>query len=484
MQTSYNLIPQLAAKGVLNFVEGGNEEDNAYAISLGNSIAYTATFQQQVFQLGRSLGLPVINMSFGSGWTAANNWRGNYDKVGDLSAYTDYGNAHTYPNSASGQPNATVLMLNANAKLAAVSRPVITTELGWDNATVKNEVTVAKNVLNGVFDSARSGNPYTYIYALFDDQSGKFGMMNLDGSPKPAGTALHNLTTLLADASPSAGNVAGSLTYQVTGGTGKEGTYLLQKTDGTYWLSVWDEYEGTQTITVTLANQAQQVEVFDPLTGTNAIQTASNTNAVSFALTDHPVLIRVVPVSTAGRSQIAVATDPPNVVTSYASNSTVAGDSGTTGIYSYGTGNTITGGSGISTIQAFSGGNTINTGTGTATVRIAGAANKVTTGSGTTTVYDSGTATAYTLGAGTTDIYGPILQNGATLNLKAALAGTQWNGSMATLTNFVKVSTTSADATVSVTPSGAATGASIPVATLHGYSYLNIWILLPRLIVQ
>ena len=41
------------------------------------------------------MGLPVINMSFGSGWTAANNWHGDYDKVGNLSPFADYANAHT-----------------------------------------------------------------------------------------------------------------------------------------------------------------------------------------------------------------------------------------------------------------------------------------------------------------------------------------------------------------------------------------------------
>ena len=86
----------LAKQGILNFIEGGNENDNPGPVSQGNSIAWTAKFQQQVYSAGHALGLPVINMSFGSGWTAANNWQGDYAKAGDLSAYADYGNAHTY----------------------------------------------------------------------------------------------------------------------------------------------------------------------------------------------------------------------------------------------------------------------------------------------------------------------------------------------------------------------------------------------------
>src|SRR5579883_447063 len=98
MQTQLGYISQLASEGILNYIEGGNEEDDAYAASLGNNLQITAQFQQQVFALGQRLGLPVINMSFGSGWTAANNWQGDYGTVGDLSAYANYANAHTYPN--------------------------------------------------------------------------------------------------------------------------------------------------------------------------------------------------------------------------------------------------------------------------------------------------------------------------------------------------------------------------------------------------
>src|SRR5882757_2400255 len=120
----------LAKQGILNFIEGGNENDDAYAIAQGNSLAWTANFQQQVFAAGSALNLPVINMSFGAGWTAANNWHGNYDKVGDLSAFADYANAHTYP-GARQLPDKTIQRVNADAKTAARSRPVITTEIGW-----------------------------------------------------------------------------------------------------------------------------------------------------------------------------------------------------------------------------------------------------------------------------------------------------------------------------------------------------------------
>src|SRR5262249_8464772 len=133
MQHALSLVPQLAAEHLLNFIEGGNEEDDPYAVGLGNTLALTAQFQQQVSALGHSLGLPVINMSFGAGWTWTNGWIGDYGKVGDLAAYADYGNAHTYPMVGQGTDWATQ-RLNGLAKMADSTDPVITTEIGWNES--------------------------------------------------------------------------------------------------------------------------------------------------------------------------------------------------------------------------------------------------------------------------------------------------------------------------------------------------------------
>jgi len=232
---------QGAKAGILNFVEGGNEEDTNYAAQQGNTLAITAQFQQQVYALGHSLGLPVINMSFGGGWTADNNWQGNYGTVGDLGAYADYGNAHTYPNVGQGT-GWSMDRLNGLARLADSSDPVITTELGWNEAAGCSQADIAKWVLDAAMDGMKLGDVKTYFYSLFDDMSGQFGLMNADGTPKPAGTALHNLTTLLGDTGATAGTFAtGSLSYSLSGATANDDTLLFEKSDGSYWLSLWNE---------------------------------------------------------------------------------------------------------------------------------------------------------------------------------------------------------------------------------------------------
>ena len=281
---------QLAAQGILNFIEGGNENDNAYALSQGNSIAWTANFQQQVYSTGHALGLPVINMSFGSGWTAANNWHGDYDKVGNLSAYADYANAHTYPNP--GQTtDAGIKQLNADALLAASSRPVITTEIGWNTSSV-TQADAARFTLDAVLDGIKDGDVKTYFYALFDDGSGKFGLMNQDGTAKPAGAALHNLTTIMAD---SGSPRTDSLTYGLSGTTANDKSLLMEKSNGTFQLAVWNESDAAHNVTLNLGSAAQTIRIYDPLTGATAIQTYSNASSVTVNVPNHPVIVEIIP---------------------------------------------------------------------------------------------------------------------------------------------------------------------------------------------
>ena len=337
MRMQLALMPRLAQEGVLNYIEGGNEEDDAYAASQGNNLRITAQFQQQVSAMGQQLGLPVINMSFGAGWTAANNWHGDYDKVGDLSAYTNYANAHTYPNAGQGT-DAAIQQLNSDALIAAGSRQVMTTEIGWNT---RGQGAAVQGVVQAVLDGIKDGDKGMYFYALFNDMSGNFGLMNSNGSPTPAGTALHDLTSLLADNGGSF--TPASLSYSLSGQASNDNTLLMEKSNGSFWLALWDESAGTHTesagthtVTVTLASPASQIQVFDPVTGTTAIQSASNTNSISVNLGNDPLLIEIVGAGgTTGStgsdpsSGTAAASDPTGSSTAAAARGTGPGDAST-----------------------------------------------------------------------------------------------------------------------------------------------------------
>jgi hypothetical protein len=283
-------VARLAGLGVLNAVEGGDENDNSYAVAQGNSIAWTAKFQRQVYATGHALGLPVINMSFGAGWTWLNDWRGDYGKVGNLSPYADYANAHTYQN-VGATPDATILMLDADALLAAKSRPVVTTEIGWNTAQFSQH-DVARFALDAVFDAVSAGNARLYFYALFDDGSGAYGLMNANGSSRPAGAAVHNLTTILADSGTPR---PGSLSYSLSALSANDRTLLMEKANGAFELAVWNETAAAHMTTLRLAAPASAIHLYDPLTGSGIKQTALGTQAITFQVPNHPVIVEVIP---------------------------------------------------------------------------------------------------------------------------------------------------------------------------------------------
>jgi len=294
MQTQLALMPSLARAGALDAIEGGNEEDDPYPAKLGNSLAVAAQFQQRVHAMGVELKLPVINISFGQGWTARNNWHGDYDKVGDLSAYADYANAHTYP--VDGQStDSSIRRLNDDARLAATSRPVMTTEIGWNTA---GNGAATQGVVQAVLDGIQNHDAAMYFYSLFDDMSGRYGLMNPDGSPRPAGKALHDFTTLLADRGGSF--TPGSLRYTLSGRIEGDNVLLMQKFDGSFWLALWNESAGSHQVTVSLGAAASRIAVFDPVTGTSPVSSEAGANRVTVDLAKNPLLVEIVPTAPGG----------------------------------------------------------------------------------------------------------------------------------------------------------------------------------------
>jgi hypothetical protein len=308
MVADLGFVQQLAQEGILNYLEGGNEEDDPYAQLLGNTLQGTALFQQQVYAVGHALGLPVINMSFGSGWTAANDWLGNYGSVGDLSAYADFGNAHTYPGTDQGT-DWSIQRLNGLATLAASTRPTITTEIGWNASQGFTPVQVATDVLQAAMDGMKAGNAKTYFYALFNDGSGLFGLMNQDGSPTVAGTALHNLTTLLADNNATASTfTTGTLSYSLGGATASDNALVMEKSDGSYWISLWNENDAPHDVTLTIGSPASEIRVFDPISGTTATRDVSQATSVTVSVGANPQLVEMI-----GATASTLAVVPPPV---------------------------------------------------------------------------------------------------------------------------------------------------------------------------
>jgi hypothetical protein len=133
----------------------------------------------------------------------------------------------------------------------------------------------------------------------------------VNGTPKEAATAIHNLTTILSDPGASSSFTPGSLNYSVSNLPATGNQMLLEKSNGTFELVLWaeptiwnpttqqDVIAPTENVTVSLG-KAENVEIFDPLVGTTAIASYSNVRSVNVSLTDHPLVVQIVGVSDSG----------------------------------------------------------------------------------------------------------------------------------------------------------------------------------------
>jgi serralysin len=265
----------------------------------------------------------------------------------------------------------------------------------------------------------------------------------------------------------------------------------LEKSDGTYWLSIWNEVDPAHDVTLTLTGAATEIKIFDPLTGTSAISDVTGASSVTVHLTDHPLLIEVVPSQATGAPPPPPPPPPPTTITIarsdanpvvLASNATIIATAGNHMLFLGGTHDIVTLTGGTETVQAYQGFNTITTGTGNDTIRIGGSGNVIDAGSGSNRIEDSGSGNTLVMpGKGRDDVYGYVIQNGDTIDFRAALKGTNWNGQQSTLGNYLHVAMNGNDAVITV--STAANGTRVGAMDLHDSGKLTLSTLLAHSVI-
>ena len=237
-------------------------------------------------------GVDVYNLTWG-GTTDA-------DKYGmfDLAGQADYGNIHFYP---AGQP-----YLNLQTSIAAnyhhvLPAQAVITETGYDTKDVSPAAQAILNI-NLYLAAYQQGFKRTYIYELYDEWQ-TYGLFKNVSTPKPAATAIHNLTTLLADTGTLAS--PGQLNYAITGLPATAHTLLLQKSNGRFELIVWNEVPvfangadvavAPVALTVSLGKTVAKVSVFDPIAGVSAVSQATSVASVGLSLGAHALIVEVTP---------------------------------------------------------------------------------------------------------------------------------------------------------------------------------------------
>lgn len=176
--------------------------------------------------------------------------------------------------------------------------PRVTTETG---AVLKGELTEEKQAclyLNLYLDQFRRGWSYTAIYLLRDrsDESGnqQFGFYKTNYAPRKSAIYLHNLTSILEDDGKNKGRQEGVLNYSIPDKPATVHHLLLQKTNGTYELIVWDERKVlSDHIILRLGKTYKSLTIYDPTINSTPMKQLSNVNSISLTLTDHPMIIEI-----------------------------------------------------------------------------------------------------------------------------------------------------------------------------------------------
>lgn len=254
--------------------------------------------------------------------------------------YATYGNMHAYQGGDVGDHRLADWYIRYSRDLTG-SAPLWTTEMGYHNNTsylVNGEQQGVSQRASAIYlpiaflSGFDHGVMRTFSYELIDEQKepppdcsgqskcsgeGYYGLLNYDGTAKPAFTALQNLITLLREPEP-ADFEPGSLIIKFSGAPATMRYTLLEKSNGAYYLALWndvrvyqlahtksgkivpgiDVYPPTVSVTLTFSS-SKTFTVYAPndesgTHPTNAYTTSKNLNAIRLALPPEVLLIKVV----------------------------------------------------------------------------------------------------------------------------------------------------------------------------------------------
>lgn len=212
-----------------------NEPDNFYPMTWQSMLA---TQLPGLHAIGVSNSLPILGPSLIHS--------ASYTTLGNISAYINFTNIHPYPNGynpESTNPANSLLAFLSDAQISYPGGPIQATETGYFATPTSSPGWSPLNT-NAVYMPRvylhfwNQGLKRTYVYELMDDPgtTQNVGLTDNMGNVRPAYTAVQNLTSLFSDSATTFSPTP--LVYSF----GAENSFehvLLQKTDGSYWLSIW-----------------------------------------------------------------------------------------------------------------------------------------------------------------------------------------------------------------------------------------------------
>ncbi len=301
-------------KGSIEAVEGPNESD------LGNKFPYngqvfpesTRAYQTLLWNTIKGNAdtkyLPVVLPSMG--------WAKRALVLGSLATVGDIGNMHSYPNLGNPPTDGLSWWFIPYARtIAGNTKPLWSTETGYQDL-VGSELGISENVAGKYIpriwlEQFNSGIQRVYPYELIDQKPDlqnlepeeHYGLLRYDGSPKPAFLTLKNMISVLKE--PGAKFTPGKLDYTITGDTTDLHRTLLQKSNGEFYLILWQEARSwdnvnkkdievpMRKVTLNLNTTITRSSEYKPFYGPEELWPKSNPRQLTLYVRDHPLIIKL-----------------------------------------------------------------------------------------------------------------------------------------------------------------------------------------------
>ena len=195
------------------------------------------------------------------------------------------------------------------------TKPIWVTENGYKHTgavaghPVVTQRAAAKYLPRQILHHLSLGVPRFYVYQLYTEGSPEnFGILNDDGTPRPAFTALKNLISLFKDPGPEF--QPESLAYRLSTTSGIR-HMLFQKRNGRFYLVLWqpvasssggysdgsaaDVEPAAKAVTITLPRVFSSVRTYQPSFRASAVKTRNGVARVGVAVPDHLLVVELVP---------------------------------------------------------------------------------------------------------------------------------------------------------------------------------------------
>jgi hypothetical protein len=232
--------------------------------------------------------------------------------VGNQTSIINYGNFHRYlsghnpdtPGYGGTYSCGVYGALNwaiCEAQIVSGSEPLTITEQGYSTTNEVDQTTQAKYLSRAFFVNANAGIARTYVYTLTSytggDAFGGDGILNTDLSTKPAYTAIQSTLGELSDTAE--GSAPASITYAIVGAPSTLEHQLIEKSNGSYVLVLWNEtpsWNTTTSVPITVAPTNVTVAFTFPVTSVKATSLSdagSPTTPNSITLATNGIIVPV-----------------------------------------------------------------------------------------------------------------------------------------------------------------------------------------------